>query len=114
MNVCTIVERLWPTVMVPGINRSLTTFLNLYQEVVCAYEPMPSVSKKFVTIPTPSCSAVGNRRSVAGLAGAPDLAADRPEAIAFPHRAMKPALKAASAARRALIGFIRNDSFHQG
>ena len=34
--------------------------------VVVANEPIPSVSKKLVAAPTPSCSAVGKRPSVAG------------------------------------------------
>ena len=38
--------------------------------VVVANEPMPSVSRKLVTAPTPIDSGVGTRASVAGDAGA--------------------------------------------
>ena len=46
--------------------------------VVVANEPMPSASKKLVPKPTPICSGVGKRASVAGLAsGFPLLGAPR-------------------------------------
>jgi len=48
-----------PTTIVGGISRSGTSFLNLSQAVVGAKEPMPSVSKKLTTAPTPIASALG-------------------------------------------------------
>jgi hypothetical protein len=49
---------------VPGIISSATTRRNLKAAVVGANEPMPSVSKKFVTKPMARCS-------TPGFAGAP-------------------------------------------
>ena len=46
-----IVGRVWPTLSVPGIFSSGTTFHALNIAVDVAYEPMPSVSKKLVTKP---------------------------------------------------------------
>ena len=58
MNACVIVGSVWPTFSVPGISRSGTILKNLKIAVVGANEPMPSVSKKLVTNPVPSSSAV--------------------------------------------------------
>ena len=44
----------WPTLSVPGINSSGTIFQARNIAVVGANEPMPSVSKKFVTAPMKS------------------------------------------------------------
>ena len=41
-----------PIIIVPGISSSGTTCLSLKREVVGANDPIPSVSKKFVTKPT--------------------------------------------------------------
>ena len=41
-----------PSIIVPGISSSGTTCLSLNSEVVGANDPIPSVSKKFVTKPT--------------------------------------------------------------
>ncbi len=57
MKACAIVGSVWPTFSVPGIRRSGTILKNLKIAVVGANEPMPSVSKKFVTKPVPSSSA---------------------------------------------------------
>ena len=56
MNACVIVGSVWPTFSVPGIRRSGTILKNLKIAVVGANEPMPSVSKKFVTKPVPNSS----------------------------------------------------------
>src|SRR5262249_1031174 len=111
MKVCTIVERLCPTVIVPGMIRSLTIFRSLYQAVVCAYEPIPNVSKKFVTKPIARCSALGNRISLAGVRVPEVRARFRPAIIALPQTTEKTVLRAASAAKRAEIGFMRKSPF---
>src|SRR5262245_52912236 len=103
MNVWTIVARLCPMVIVPGMMRSFTIFRILYQAVVGAYDPMPSVSKKFVTNPPNSCSAFGNRVSVAGVRVPPAFAALY---MALPQIVAKPALIVARAANRIFIGSI--------
>ena len=59
MNACVIVGSVCPTFSVPGISRSGTILKNLKTAVVGANEPMPSVSKKFVTKPMPSCAGFG-------------------------------------------------------
>ncbi len=51
MNAWVMVGSAWPTFSVPGISSSGTSFRSLKIEVVGANEPMPSVSKKFVTKP---------------------------------------------------------------
>src|SRR6185295_16032844 len=89
--------------------RSFTIFLSLNHDVVGAYEPMPSVSKKFVTKPTISCSTVCNRTSVAGVFLA--LPRLRAVSIAFPQIATKPAFKVDNAARRTVIGFMQKSPF---
>src|SRR5262245_28743840 len=104
MKVCTMVARLCPTVIVPGIMRSFTIFRILYQAVVGAYEPMPSVSKKLVMKPPIKCSAFGNRVSVAGVGGPPAFAALY---IAFPQTAVKTVFREARATFSRVIGFIR-------
>jgi hypothetical protein len=48
-----------PTMMVPGINSSGTRWKSRNAAVVVANEPMPSVSKKFVTNPISRSSGVG-------------------------------------------------------
>ena len=53
----------WPTLSVPGISRSSTMRINRNSAVVGAKEPMPSVSKKFVTKPMADCSHVGAPRA---------------------------------------------------
>ena len=58
MNACVIVGSVWPTFSVPGISRSGTILKNLKIAVVGANDPMPSVSKKLVTKPVPSSSAL--------------------------------------------------------
>src|SRR5258708_23150600 len=50
------------TRMVGGISRSGTSLRNFSQAVVGANEPMPSVSKKLTTAPSPSVSRVGHAR----------------------------------------------------
>ena len=79
MNACVIVGRVCPTFNVPGISRSGTILKNLNTAVVGANEPMPSVSKKLVTNPMPSCAGDGTP-PVTASAGAPaaDLALRKP------------------------------------
>ena len=60
---------MWPTLSVPGMFSSATTPPSLKSEVVGANDPIPSMSKKSVTIPIPSWRMVGRRRP--GRAGAP-------------------------------------------
>ena len=63
MNACASVGSVWPTFSVPGIRSSRTRPLSLKIAVVGANEPMPSVSKKFVTKPIASSSGDGLRRA---------------------------------------------------
>ena len=60
-----MVGRVWPTLRVPGIRSSATSALNFRIAVVGAKEPMPRVSKKFVTKPM---SELQRRRVRRGLA----------------------------------------------
>ena len=59
MSASTSVGAVWPTLSVPGMRSSRTSPVNLKIAVVGANEPMPSVSKKFVTNPIASPSGVG-------------------------------------------------------
>jgi hypothetical protein len=58
INACAMVGSVCPTLSVPGMSRSGTTLKNLKMAVVGAKEPIPRVSKKFVTNPVPNSSAV--------------------------------------------------------
>ena len=58
-NASSSVGSAWPTFSVPGIFSSGTMCRNLKMLVVGANEPMPSVSKKFVTIPRNSSKREG-------------------------------------------------------
>ena len=60
MSASAMVGGVWPTLSVPGISRSGTMRRSLKNDVVGANEPMPSVSKKFVTKPTAICAHVGH------------------------------------------------------
>ena len=70
---CAITGSAWPTMRVPGINSSGTRRSSRKTAVVGANDPMPSVSKKFVTKPIARCgtpgpplsSASGDRRTAA-------------------------------------------------
>ena len=68
----TTVGRAWPTLSVPGIRSSGTKRSSLNNEVVVANEPMPSVSKKFVTkpiaMPIPAATGSGNAGRWRGIA----------------------------------------------
>src|SRR5919197_3692164 len=66
MNAWTTVGSVWPELRVPGMMRSGTSFNHRKSAVVVANDPIPRVSKKFVTAPTPMCVAVGKRASAAG------------------------------------------------
>ena len=66
MKAWTTVGAVWPTLRVPGMSRSGTTFQNRNIDVVVAKDPMPRVSKKFVMKPMPRCNGVGAPRSTAG------------------------------------------------
>ena len=63
MKAWTIVGIAWPTFSVPGICSSGTSPFSLKIDVVGAKEPMPSVSKKFVTKPIASPSGPGRAAS---------------------------------------------------
>ncbi len=78
MRASTSVGAVWPTLSVPGIRSSRTSPVNLKIAVVGANEPMPSVSKKFVTNPIASPSGVGTGES------SPVAPAARPRATARP------------------------------
>ncbi len=54
-----------PTFSVPGMFSSATACPSLYSDVVVANEPMPSVSKKFVTKPIAIWPGVGRARAPA-------------------------------------------------
>ena len=63
MNACRIAGSELPTFSVPGI-RSTGTIRHIRKSaVVGANDPIPSVSKKFVTKPMADCSQVGAPRS---------------------------------------------------
>src|SRR5437660_2864970 len=104
MKVSTMVGMLCPIVMVPGMMRSLTILRSLNHDVVGAYEPTPSASKKLVMKPTASCSPVGKRTSVAGIRATPGFRAAH---IALLQTSENIPLNAPSAAKRPVIGFIR-------
>src|SRR5262245_35964427 len=87
---------------------SFTIFRILYQAVVGAYDPIPSVSKKLVMNPPIRCSAFGNRVSVAGVLDPPALTAPY---MALPQIAVKPVLIVARAANRIFIGSIAKVPF---
>jgi hypothetical protein len=70
-NACAIVGREWPTFSVPGICSSSTIRFSLKIEVVGANEPMPSVSKKFVTKPSAIAPSATKTASFAYSKGAP-------------------------------------------
>jgi hypothetical protein len=53
-----MVGNVCPTFSVPGIRRSGTILRNLKMAVVGANDPMPRVSKKLVTNPVPTSTAV--------------------------------------------------------
>jgi hypothetical protein len=78
MSACTSVGSVWPTFSVPGIRSSRTRPLSLKIAVVDANDPMPSVSKKFVTNPITSSSGVGRGES------SPVAPAARPRTTARP------------------------------
>ncbi len=80
--------------------------------VVVAKDPMPSVSKKFVTAPTAICVAVGRRASVAGDASAAGFR--RIATTAADHPATNTAVSAPSAVCRAKIGLSTMLSSLQG
>jgi len=63
MNACVTAANAWPPLSVPGMTSSGTSFHSLKAAVVGANEPMPSVSKKFVTKPIVSWSGVGGPSS---------------------------------------------------
>ena len=63
---CATVGSVWPTFSVPGIVSSGTTRRNLNAAVVGANEPMPRVSKKFVTKPIARRSRPGFAADAAG------------------------------------------------
>src|SRR5262245_34772433 len=106
-----MVARLCQMVIVPGMILSFTIFRILYQAVVGAYDPMPSVSKKLVTNPPNKCSAFGNRVSVAGDGDPLTFAALY---MALPQIAVKPVLRVARAANRIFIGSIAKVPFSPG
>ena len=74
MNACVIVGSVCPTFSVPGIRRSGTILKNLNMAVVGANDPMPSVSKKLVTKPMPSCAGFGLWPPVTASGAAPGVA----------------------------------------
>src|SRR5260370_25377740 len=84
--------------------RSGTIPKNRNSDVVVANDPMPSVSKKLVTAPTPSESGVGGARSVAGDGAAPRV--PRSAIMVFAQPATNITVSAASAASNPVIGFI--------
>src|SRR5258708_8248034 len=96
--------------------RSGTIPENLNSDVVVANDPMPSVSKKLVTAPTPSESGVGAPRSVAGDGAVPRV--PRSAIMVFVQPATNTTVSAASAASNPVIGFISpvayNRSRHAG
>ena len=69
MNACTTVGSVWPALSVPGITRSGTIRSARKSAVVVANDPIPSVSKKLVTAPTPTCAGVGQPRLGRGRRG---------------------------------------------
>jgi hypothetical protein len=87
MNACTIVGSACPAFSVPGMMRSGTIFARRNRAVVVANEPIPSVSKKLVTAPTPICSGSGTRASVAGFADGCGPPVWRAPITAFDHAA---------------------------
>ncbi len=78
MNACAIVGSVWPTLSVPGMRSSGTIFQKRNSAVVGAYDPMPSVSKKFVTKPV---------ATLAGVRRSPSRARRRPRANTNAYRA---------------------------
>ena len=92
-----------PTFSVPGMTRSGMILRNRKNAVVVAKEPMPRVSKKFVTAPMPTCAGVGAPASVAGDGFAAEVLTFATAAL---HPAMKIAVSMPSAACSATIGFI--------
>ncbi len=62
MNACTTTGIAWPMLRVPGIFSSGTMRRSLKTDVVGANDPIPSVSKKFVTAPTTISKSVGRTR----------------------------------------------------
>ena len=59
ISACAIVGSAWPLFNVAGRKLSGISLRNFSQAVVGANEPMPSVSKKFVTAPSAIASALG-------------------------------------------------------
>jgi hypothetical protein len=103
MKACATVGSVCPTLSVPGITRSGTSFNQRKRAVVVANDPIPSVSKKFVTAPTPTCTGV-TRASVGG-----DGVAGRSPRAARTTRPQPPAntaVSAPSAVNSPVIGFI--------
>src|SRR3954469_2439686 len=69
MNAWTMVGSVWPTLRVPGMRSSRTSFHCRKIDVVVAYDPMPRVSKKLVTKPVVRSAhgfAPGSTRSPGG------------------------------------------------
>lgn len=60
MKACATTGRVWPTCIVPGMRSSGTRSWILYQDVVGANDPIPSVSKKLVTNPMAVSSGDGS------------------------------------------------------
>src|SRR5437764_344460 len=84
--------------------RSGTILKNRNSAVVVANDPMPRVSKKLVTAPTGSESAVGAPTSVAGDADA--ARSPRTAITTFVQPPTNTAVNAARAASSPVIGFI--------
>src|SRR5438045_1170923 len=104
MNAWATVGSVWPTLSVPGITRSGTSFNQRNMAVVVANDPIPSVSKKFVTAPTATCAPLGPRVSVAA-----DGVAGRSRPTPMTARVQPPtntAVSAPSAVNSPVIGFI--------
>src|SRR5262245_42465623 len=82
MNACTSVGIVCPMVSVPGIFSSGMARRARYSAVVVAYEPMPSVSKKLVTVPVRVRNQFGTRhlrrRAISAAQTAQNAAAMRP------------------------------------
>src|SRR3954469_8089518 len=104
MKACTTVGSVCPEFRVPGMIRSGTRRRKRNSAVVVANEPMPRVSKKFVSAPIPISTNVGSRASVAGEGVAGGLR--RTAATAAAHPATNIAVSAPSAPCSARIGFI--------
>src|SRR5258708_34225450 len=111
MNACPTVGSACPTFSVPGMIRSGTIPKNRNSDVVVANDPMPSVSKKLVTAPTPSESGVGAPRSVAGDGAAPRV--PRSATMVFVQPATNTTVSAPSAASNPVIGFLMGGSLQQ-